>query len=100
MQMIRSAQHGGVACYSAEPRLRSDVLQHLEFGGRGQRGGIFSCALFFWADGARGNTDALVGGGGGASTEIKKESSFIQPQPTCVGTWKERCTENIQEVAI
>lgn len=80
VQMICSAQHGGVACYSAELRLCSAVLQHLEFGGRGRRGGIFSCALFFWADGARGNTDALVGGGG-ASTEIKKRVPTFSHNP-------------------
>lgn len=28
----------------------------------GAEGGVFSCALFFWADGERGNTDVLAGG--------------------------------------
>lgn len=62
VRMICAAQHGGVACYSAELRLRSAVLQHLEFGGRGQSGVYSHVPFFFWADGARGNTDVLVGG--------------------------------------
>lgn len=95
VQMIRSAQHGGVACYSAELRLCSGVLQHLEFAGWGQRG-VYSHVPFFlgrWCEGKHGCV------GVGASTEIKKESSYMHSQPTCVGIWKVKCMENNQEVA-
>lgn len=69
VQMICSAQHRGVACYSAKLQLRSAALQHLEFGGRGQRG-VYSHVPFFlgrWCEGKHGCV------GGGASTEIKRE---------------------------
>lgn len=95
VQMNCSAQHRGVACHSAELQLCSTVLQHLELSGAEE--GIFSCALFFRAYGARGNTD--VSAGGFNRNKNKKTSSYIQLQPTCVGAWKEMCKENIQEVA-
>lgn len=95
VQMICSAQHGGVACYSAELRLCSAVLQHLEFEGRGQRG-VYSHVPFFSGQMVRGETRMCWWGG---FDRNKKERSYIQPQPTCVGMWKVRCTQNIQEVA-
>lgn len=81
VQMICSAQHRGVACYSAELQLCNAVLQHLEFGGWGHWGGggvyILMCPFFLgrWCEGKHGCV------GGGASTEIKKRVPIVTHNP-------------------
>lgn len=99
VQMNCSAQHGGVACYSAELRLCSAVLQHLEFEVRGRRG-VYSHVPFFSGQMVRRETRMC--GWVGASPEIKfkKRAPTFSHNPLCVGMWKVRCMWNIQEVVI
>lgn len=87
--MNSSPQHRGVACYCAELRLCSAARQHLEFEGRGAEGGYTLMCFFFWADGARGNTDVPAWERrGGFDRNIRKKER--RPKPTCVGMWKEK----------